>query len=140
MTTMMGAMPDSPRKGIMNGHLAMVNSAMARDVIALIEHLHLDAVDVIDFSMGAGVAARVLMLGPPQVKSAILAGVGDYLIEETVMEFPKSWPVPDYVPRPITARVWAEEGAKILEQGEIVPGHLASANLIGLGSREPIRR
>ncbi len=31
MTTMMGAMPDSPRKGIMNGHLAMVNSAMARD-------------------------------------------------------------------------------------------------------------
>jgi hypothetical protein len=26
--------------------------------------------------------------------------------------------------------VWAEEGARILEQGEIVPGHLASANLI----------
>ena len=28
--------------------------AMARDVIALIEHLHLDAVDVVGFSMGAG--------------------------------------------------------------------------------------
>jgi hypothetical protein len=27
--------------------------------------------------------------------------------------------------------VWAEEGAKILEKGEMVPGHLASANLIG---------
>jgi hypothetical protein len=47
------------------------------------------------------------------------------------MEFPKSWPVPDSVPRPITARVWLEEGAKILEKAEMVPGHLASANLIG---------
>jgi pimeloyl-ACP methyl ester carboxylesterase len=30
----------------------------------------------------------------------------------------------------LTTRVWAEEGARILEQGEIVPGHLASASLI----------
>jgi pimeloyl-ACP methyl ester carboxylesterase len=104
---------------------------MARDVAALIDHLRLDAVDVIGFSMGAGVAARLLILRPPQVKSAILAGFGDYAIEDHVMEFPKSWPVPDSVPRPITARVWLEEGAKILEKGEMVPGHLASANLIG---------
>jgi hypothetical protein len=27
-------------------------------------------------------------------------------------------------------RLWAEEGARILEQGEIVPGHLASATLL----------
>ena len=106
------------------------NSAMARDIIALIQHLSLESVDVIGFSMGAGTALRLLLLHPPQVKSAILAGVGDYVIEETVMEFPKSWPVPDSVPRPITARVWMEEGAKILETGEMVPGHLASASLI----------
>jgi len=31
MTAMMGAMPDSPRKEMMNGHLATVNSAMAKD-------------------------------------------------------------------------------------------------------------
>src|SRR5215831_10374660 len=101
------------------------DSAMARDVIALIEHLRLDAVDVIGFSMGSGTAARLLMLRPPQVKSAILAGIGDYAIEGNVLEFPQNWPVPDYVPRPLTARVWAEEGARILEQGEFVPGHLA---------------
>jgi pimeloyl-ACP methyl ester carboxylesterase len=117
---------DKPRE-----KTAYQNSAMARDVIALIEHLRLDAVDVIGFSMGAGTAARLLLLRPPQVKSAILAGFGDYAIEDTVMEFPKNWPVPDSVPRPITARVWLEEGAKILERGEMVPGHLASANLIG---------
>jgi pimeloyl-ACP methyl ester carboxylesterase len=109
---------------------AYADSAMARDVIALIEHLHLDAIDVIGFSMGCGTTARLLMLRPPQVKSAILAGVGDYVIQDTVMDFPKNWPIPDSVPRPITGRVWAEEGAKILEQGEIVPGHLASASLI----------
>ncbi len=32
-------------------------SAMARDVIALMDHLRLDAVDVIGFSMGSGTAA-----------------------------------------------------------------------------------
>jgi pimeloyl-ACP methyl ester carboxylesterase len=116
---------DKPRE-----KAAYEDSALARDVIALIDHLHLDAVDVIGFSMGAGTAARLLMLRPPQVKSAILAGVGDYALEDGVLEFPKDWPVPDSVPRPITRRVWAEEGARILEQGEIVPGHLASASLI----------
>jgi len=109
---------------------AYTDSALARDVIALIDHLRLDAVDLIGFSMGCGTAVRALMLRPPQVKSAILAGVGDYALEDGVLEFPKDWPVPDSVPRPITRRVWAEEGAKILEQGEIVPGHLASAALI----------
>jgi len=50
-------------------------------------------------------------------------------MEDTILEFPKNWPVPDYVPRPLTLRVWTEE-ARILEQGEIVPGHLGSANII----------
>ena len=34
---------------------AYADSAMARDLVALINHLRLDAVDVIGFSMGAGV-------------------------------------------------------------------------------------
>ena len=119
---------------------AYENSAMALDVIALIDHLHLDAVDLIGFSMGSGTTARVLALRPPQVRSAILAGVGDYALEDSVLEFPKNWPVPDSVPRPLTRRVWAEEGARILEQGEIVPGHLASRLSWRLGRREPIRR
>lgn len=116
---------DKPRE-----NAAYADSALARDVVALIDHLRLDAVDVLGFSMGSGTAARLLMLQPPQVKSAILAGIGDYVIEDTAMEFPKNWPIPDSVPRPITVQVWAEEGARILEQGEIVPGHLASASLI----------
>lgn len=109
---------------------AYEDSAYSRDVVALIDHLQLDAADVIGYSMGCGTAARLLAFHPPQVKSAILAGVGDYVLEDNVMEFPKNWPIPDSVPRPITRRVWAEEGARILEQGEIIPGHLASASLM----------
>ena len=116
---------DKPRE-----KTAYEDSAMARDIEALIHHLHLDAADVIGFSMGSGVAARLLALRRPQVKSAILAGVGDYVLKDHVLQFPKNWPVPDYLPRPLTASVWAEEGAKILERGEIVPGHLASAHII----------
>jgi pimeloyl-ACP methyl ester carboxylesterase len=104
--------------------------AMARDVIGLIEHLHLDAVDVAGFSMGAGTAARVAILGPAQVKSAILAGIGDYVIEGTVLEFPKNWPVPEHLPKPLTHKIWAEEGARVLEKNELVPGNLGSAHVI----------
>ena len=104
--------------------------AMARDVIALIEHLHLDAVDVVGFSMGAGMAARVAILEPPQVKSAILAGIGDYAVEGTVLEFPKNWPVPEHLPKPLTHKIWAEEGARMLEKNELVPGNLGSAHVI----------
>jgi pimeloyl-ACP methyl ester carboxylesterase len=109
---------------------AYEDSAHSRDVAALLDHLHLDAVDVIGFSMGCGTTARLLALNPRRVKSAILAGVGDYALEDNVMEFPESWPIPESVPRPITRSVWAEEGARILEQGEIIPGHLASASLM----------
>jgi hypothetical protein len=51
--------------------------------------LCLDAVDVIGFSMESGTAARLLMLHSTEVKSAILAGVGDYVIEETVEAYVK---------------------------------------------------
>jgi len=46
---------------------AYEGSAHSRDVVGLIDHLHLDAVDVIGYSMGCGTAARLLALHPPQV-------------------------------------------------------------------------
>jgi len=109
---------------------AYANSALARDVAALIHHLHVETAEVLGFSMGAGTAARLLALGIPQVKSAILAGIADYALHGAILEFPKSFPIPDYLPKPLTHRVWAEEGAKVLERGELVPGHLASAHII----------
>ncbi len=109
---------------------AYADSAMARDVIFLIEHLALDDVRVAGFSMGAGTVLRLLILDPLRVKGAIAAGISDFVVEGAVLEFPSNWPVPESVPRPLTSKIWALEGAKILEGGELVRGHLASANLI----------
>jgi pimeloyl-ACP methyl ester carboxylesterase len=36
------------------GQSAYENAAMARDVVALIRHLHLESVDIVGFSMGTG--------------------------------------------------------------------------------------
>jgi pimeloyl-ACP methyl ester carboxylesterase len=95
---------------------AYADSAMARDVTALIEHLGLDNVDVCGFSMGARNTAKLLALNPPTVTSAVLAGIGDYILDGEVMNRPKEWPLPDHLPRPITLPMHATEGARLLER------------------------
>ena len=94
---------------------AYADSAMARDVIALARHLGLDAVDVLGFSMGSVTAAKLLALGAPQVRSAVLAGVSQYILEGEMADLPKHYPVPDGLTRPFTARQHAEALAKLLD-------------------------
>jgi pimeloyl-ACP methyl ester carboxylesterase/DNA-binding transcriptional MerR regulator len=94
---------------------AYADSAMARDVIALVRHLGLDAVDVLGFSMGSVTAAKLLALGAPQVRSAVLAGVSQYILEGEVADLPKHYPVPDGLTRPFTMRAHAEALANLLE-------------------------
>ena len=106
------------------------NSAMARDVLALIDHLEIRSVDVVGFSMGALTGARLLALGGRELRSAVLSGIGDYIVAGEILELPASFPVPASLPRPLTHTSWAEEGARILKRGELGPGHLGSAHLI----------
>lgn len=49
--------------------------AMARDVISLLDHLAVDAVDLVSYSMGSFVALRLLQIDP-RVRLAVLGGVG----------------------------------------------------------------
>ena len=109
---------------------AYPDSAMARDVAALIARLNLKAVDVLGFSMGSVTAAKLLALGVRQIRSVVLAGVGDYILEGAAMELPENWPIPDHLPKPLTMKAHAEEGANVLERGEIVRGDLMSAQVI----------
>ena len=109
---------------------AYADSAMARDVVALIDHLGLDSVDVCGFSMGSLNAAKLLALGPASVRSAVLAGIGDYILEGEVMDLPEQWPLPDHLPRPVTLPVHAEEGARLLERGEIERGNVLATQVI----------
>src|SRR4051812_20473119 len=57
------------------------DDATVLDVEALIAHLQLEEVDVVGYSMGAQTAARLLTRRYPSVKSALLAGIGDYVLE-----------------------------------------------------------
>jgi|GEM_PF-182613 len=94
---------------------AYANSAMARDVVALIHRLRLDKADVLGFSMGAVTAARLLALGAPRIRSAILAGVAQYILEGEVADFPENFPVPECLTRPFTMRAHAEALATLLD-------------------------
>ena len=49
---------------------------MAKDIIAFLEALRLDRVDVLGFSLGGMVAQRMLIQRPTLVRRAILAGTG----------------------------------------------------------------
>lgn len=58
---------------------AYADGAMAKDVLALLDELDADACALVGYSMGAGVALRLLT--EPSVRSAVLAGVGARLFE-----------------------------------------------------------
>jgi pimeloyl-ACP methyl ester carboxylesterase len=51
--------------------------SLARDVLALLDGLGLTAVDLVGFSMGAGVALRVAMSHPARVRRLVIGGIGD---------------------------------------------------------------
>jgi pimeloyl-ACP methyl ester carboxylesterase len=107
---------------------AYARSALARDVLALADHLSLDAVDVLGFSMGAVTAAKLLALGDPRVKSAVLAGVGQYILDGEVMDLPENFPMGD-TPQPLSLQAHMETQATALEYDDTTPGSPASPYL-----------
>jgi len=54
---------------------AYANDAMVRDAKVVLDHLSIDAVDVVGYSMGAMVAARLAGV-EPRTRSLVLGGVG----------------------------------------------------------------
>jgi pimeloyl-ACP methyl ester carboxylesterase len=54
---------------------------MAGDVRALMDHLRLDRVDAMGYSMGARICAFLAVEHPEQVRSVILGGLGIHLVE-----------------------------------------------------------
>jgi len=56
---------------------AYAGTAMADDVIALLDHLGLSQADIMGYSMGGFLTASLLVRHPGRFRSAILAGVGD---------------------------------------------------------------
>jgi pimeloyl-ACP methyl ester carboxylesterase len=54
---------------------------MARDVLALLDHVGIATADVMGYSMGARITAFCALKNPQQVRSAILGGLGIHLVE-----------------------------------------------------------
>ncbi len=54
---------------------------MVDDVINLLDHLGLDRVDYIGYSMGSEIGIRVVVEHPERVRRAVLAGVGNNVID-----------------------------------------------------------
>jgi pimeloyl-ACP methyl ester carboxylesterase len=56
-------------------------SKMADDVRALLDHLGLPRADVMGYSMGARIAAFLVLAHPDRVRSMVLGGLGSHLID-----------------------------------------------------------
>ena len=54
---------------------------MAGDALALMDHLHVERFDVMGYSMGARIGAYLALQAPMRVRSLILGGLGDHLVD-----------------------------------------------------------
>jgi pimeloyl-ACP methyl ester carboxylesterase len=68
------------RSGKPHDPAAYKDGAMVRDARALLDHLGADQVDVVGYSMGAHLTARVAVVDP-RVRSVVLGGVGEMVIK-----------------------------------------------------------
>src|SRR5262249_24085847 len=50
----------------------------AKDIVRLLDHLKIEKAQLVGYSMGATVAARVMIDNPERIKSAVLGGRGPY--------------------------------------------------------------
>lgn len=129
---------------------------MARDVIALMDHLGLTRADVMGYSMGGRIGACVALTAPERVRSLILGGIGIHLVEGaglpiTIADALRA-PHLDDVTDPMgrTFRAFADQtksdrealaaciigSRRTLSREEV--GRIAAPTLIAVGTRDPI--
>jgi pimeloyl-ACP methyl ester carboxylesterase len=101
---------------------AYEHAALARDALALADHLRLGRTAVCGYSLGAIVAAKLLVLQPERVTSAVLAGIGKELLQGEVLELPADHPAAA-VAKIMTMRTYNNFVADVLMRGDATPGH-----------------
>jgi pimeloyl-ACP methyl ester carboxylesterase len=57
------------------------SAMMAEDALRLLDHLGVERADVMGYSMGARIASFLALANPGQVRSLILGGLGDHLVD-----------------------------------------------------------
>jgi pimeloyl-ACP methyl ester carboxylesterase len=59
---------------------AYAGTQMSDDVIALMDHLHIDVADLMGYSMGGWLSATLLVRHPERFRSVIISGMGDAIV------------------------------------------------------------
>lgn len=97
---------------------AYAHSAIARDVIALVDHLRLSDVAVLGYSLGAIAAAKLLALQPENVRSCVLAGIGKEIIAGESLDLPDGHPAA-ILAKPVTMRSYQAFIADVLMEQRV---------------------
>jgi pimeloyl-ACP methyl ester carboxylesterase len=84
--------------------------AMAREVLALLDHLGVERVDVLGYSMGSGVVAQLAALAPVRVASIVFGGIGSWTVTGEPFLIP-----PELRSTATTVEEFTEEAALSLE-------------------------
>lgn len=108
---------------------AYAHSALARDVIALADHLRLADVAVLGYSLGAVTAAKLLALQPPTVSSCVLAGIGKEIISGESLELPDTHPAA-ILAKPVTMRSYDTFVADVLMEQSVSADDPRAAYLV----------
>ena len=64
---------------------AYAGTAMIDDVIALMDHLHIDVADLMGYSMGGWLSATLLLRHPARFRSVIISGMGDAIVNGVLL-------------------------------------------------------
>ena len=96
--------------------------AMARDMVALLDRMGADRAHVLGYSMGTLTAAHMIAIAPARVRSAVLGGIGAAIVDGEPMNFPAEYPVPAWVPQPLTFTSFSEYAASQLDGSKPAEG------------------
>ena len=58
---------------------------MIDDVLALMDHLHIDVADLMGYSMGGWLSATLLVRHPERFRSVIISGMGDAIVNGVLL-------------------------------------------------------
>jgi pimeloyl-ACP methyl ester carboxylesterase len=84
--------------------------------VALLDHLKPDRADVVGYSMGAVVVSHLLALGNLRIRSAVLGGIGQYILAGETLVLPKGMPGMEGLSERLSVAEYSERQAQAIDR------------------------